>query len=244
MPGLIAYGVYIPDHRLKRFRDRDGAGRRRRQGHQSRGRLSTRTPRRWPSRRPGRRWPACRPAWRRNGCCSPPPARRTWTRPTPTSIHAALRLDPGALAVDVIGSVRSGVGALVLAAESPVPTLAVLSDVRTGLPGGADERDGGDAAAAFVFGRRTRRWRRSRRGHRHRGVPRPVAPARERRRPRVWEERFGEHAYLPLADAAFTDALKQAGHHSRRGRRAGGGGHPRPGGQGLRCRRGRGPGSR
>ena len=34
-----------------------------------------------------------------------------------------------------------------------MPTLAVLSDVRTGLPGGADEREGGDAAAAFVFGR-------------------------------------------------------------------------------------------
>ena len=28
---------------------------------------------------------------------------------------------------------------------------------------------------------------------------------------RVWEERFGEHAYGPLADAAFSDALKQAG---------------------------------
>src|SRR2546429_225546 len=28
---------------------------------------------------------------------------------------------------------------------------------------------------------------------------------------RVWEERFGEHAYVPLAEAAFTDALKQCG---------------------------------
>ena len=28
----------------------------------------------------------------------------------------------------------------------------MLSDIRTGLPGGADERDGGDGAAAFVFG--------------------------------------------------------------------------------------------
>src|SRR5207248_524681 len=28
---------------------------------------------------------------------------------------------------------------------------------------------------------------------------------------RVWEERFGEHVYGPLADAAFADALKQAG---------------------------------
>jgi uncharacterized OB-fold protein len=28
---------------------------------------------------------------------------------------------------------------------------------------------------------------------------------------RIWEERFGEHVYGPLADAAFADALKQAG---------------------------------
>ena len=26
----------------------------------------------------------------------------------------------------------------------------------------------------------------------------------------MWEERFGEHVYVPLADAAFADALKQA----------------------------------
>ena len=32
-----------------------------------------------------------------------------------------------------------------------------------------------------------------------------------RRGSRVWEERFGEHAYLPLADAGFAAALKQAG---------------------------------
>ena len=87
----------------------------------------------------------------------------------------------------------------------------MLSDVRTGLPGGADERDGGDGAAAFLFGDAASpiaevvaqasatgefldRWRL------------PGAPAS-----RVWEERFGEHAYAPLADAAFADALKQAG---------------------------------
>src|SRR6202011_5172515 len=69
-----------------------------------------------------------------------------------TAVHAALRLPADALAVDMAGAVRSGVGALVTAAQSPVPTLAVLSDIRTGLPGGADERDGGDGAAAFVFG--------------------------------------------------------------------------------------------
>ncbi|MGH8921953.1 MAG: 3-oxoacyl-[acyl-carrier-protein] synthase III C-terminal domain-containing protein, partial [Actinomycetes bacterium] len=126
-------------------------------------------------------------------------------------VHAALDLDPAALAVDVVGSVRSGVGALLLAAESSIPTLAVAADIRTGRPGGSDEREGGDAAAAFVFGDGADpvaelvaqasateefldRWRL------------PGAPAS-----RVWEERFGEHAYGPLADAAFAGALKEAG---------------------------------
>lgn len=129
-------------------------------------------------------------------------------------IHAGLALDPSALAVDMVGSVRSGAGALVFASEASMPTLAVLSDVRTGLPGGADEQDGGDGAAAFVFGPGSEgapviaeilgqasatgefldRWRL------------PGARAS-----RVWEERFGEHAYGPLADAAIADALKQAG---------------------------------
>ena len=69
-----------------------------------------------------------------------------------TTVHAALRLPADALAVDMAGAVRSGVGALVTAAASAVPTMAVLADIRTGRPGSADERDGGDGAAAFVFG--------------------------------------------------------------------------------------------
>src|SRR3954467_5449962 len=38
-----------------------------------------------------------------------------------TAVHAALRLAPEALAVDLVGAVRSGVGALVTASQSPVP---------------------------------------------------------------------------------------------------------------------------
>ncbi len=131
-----------------------------------------------------------------------------------TAVHATLRLPADALAVDMAGAVRSGVGALITAAQSAVPTMAVLADIRTGLPGSADERDGGDGAAAFVFagtdtglpvlaeiigqGCATAefldRWRA------------PGAAAS-----RVWEERFGEQVYGPLADAAMADALKQAG---------------------------------
>jgi 3-hydroxy-3-methylglutaryl CoA synthase len=131
-----------------------------------------------------------------------------------TAIHAALDLDTSAMAFDMLGSIRSGSGVIRAAADASRPTLAVLSDIRTGLPGGADERDGGDAAVAFLFasgdgehpvlaepigaGAATaeflERWR----------VPGDPAS-------RQWEERFGEHAYVPLAEVAITEALKQAG---------------------------------
>ncbi|MDX6286662.1 MAG: hypothetical protein QOG53_2147 [Frankiales bacterium] len=130
-----------------------------------------------------------------------------------TAIHAALNLADDVLAVDMGGSPRSGVGAFVAAAQSPVTTLAVTADIRTGLPGSADESNGGDGAAAFVFGPSDSsdpviaeltahastteefldRWR----------LPGAATS-------RGWEERFGEEAYVPLAEAAVADALKQA----------------------------------
>jgi hydroxymethylglutaryl-CoA synthase len=127
-----------------------------------------------------------------------------------SALHAALDLPDSAFAVDMLGSVRSAVGVLRAAADASRPTLAVLSDIRTGLPGGADERDGGDGAAAFLFGSGD-------------GVlAEPVATASvtgeflDRWRlpgddhSQVWEERFGEHMYAPLAEQAFASALKAA----------------------------------
>jgi 3-hydroxy-3-methylglutaryl CoA synthase/uncharacterized OB-fold protein len=131
-----------------------------------------------------------------------------------TAVHAALDLPTSAFAVDIVGSVRSAVGAMRAARDARGPALAVLSDIRTGLPGGSDERDGGDGAAAFVFADDAPdarvlaepiggasataefldRWR----------LPGESAS-------RVWEERFGEHAYVPLGEAALTEALKNAG---------------------------------
>src|SRR5271166_1564360 len=121
-----------------------------------------------------------------------------------TAVHAALRLPAEALAVDMAGAVRSGVGALITAAQSPVPAMAVLSDIRTGLPGSTDERDGGEGdgmpVLAEIVGQGSAtaefldRWR---------------APGAASSR--VWEERFGEQVYGPLAEAAISDALKQAG---------------------------------
>ena len=68
-----------------------------------------------------------------------------------TAIHAALGLDDSPWPSTCSGSIRSAAGALRAALDAGRPTLAVLSDVRTGLPGGADEREGGDAAVAFLL---------------------------------------------------------------------------------------------
>ncbi len=127
-----------------------------------------------------------------------------------TAVHAALGLDSTAFATDVAGSPRGGLGALRAAAASP-NGLAVLSDVRVGLPGSADERDGADGAAAFLFGSAEDaalvslghgsatgefldRWR----------LPQELTS-------RQWEERFGQDCYEPLIARAVADALAEAG---------------------------------
>jgi hydroxymethylglutaryl-CoA synthase len=210
MAGLIAYGAYVPYHRLERAAIGDALGTGGGKGARAVASYDEDTVSLGvEAARPALRMlpDGVRPARVLFATADPPYLDKT----NANTIHAALGLDPAALAIDMVGSVRSGAGALVLAAESPTTTLVVLSDVRTGLPGGGDERDGGDAAAAFVFadgvptlaeviGQAATtdefldRWRL------------PGEPAS-----RVWEERFGEHAYVPLAEAAFTDALKQAG---------------------------------
>jgi len=69
-----------------------------------------------------------------------------------TAVHAALDLQPGILAADLGATVRSGIVALLAAARDG--GLAVLADRRGGPVGGTDEREGADAAAAFLFGER------------------------------------------------------------------------------------------
>lgn len=125
-----------------------------------------------------------------------------------TAVHAALDLGQDGLAVDVAGSVRGATAAL--GAAIGTGGLAVLSDMRTGLPGSAEERRGADAAAALLFGdgepiaevlaeahltdEFLDRWR---------------APGE--RASRHWEERFGLEAYTPLIAAAVERVLSAAG---------------------------------
>ncbi len=127
-----------------------------------------------------------------------------------TAIHAALRLDASVPAFDAAGAARSGVAATWMAQAAG--GMAVLADVRTGRPGSADEAAGGDGAAALVFGD----------GSDGGPIAVPIGAASataefvDRWRvpgesySRQWEERFGEHAYLPVAHEAITAALKSA----------------------------------
>jgi hydroxymethylglutaryl-CoA synthase len=131
-----------------------------------------------------------------------------------TTVHAALGLGRACGSYDFAGSSRSAVGTLLQALGGATgagrTTLAVLSDLRTGLAGSPEERDSGDGAAAFVcapegavaelVGRGAAsdefldRWR----------VPGEADS-------HVWEERFGEEIYVPLAREAYAAALKDAG---------------------------------
>ncbi len=131
-----------------------------------------------------------------------------------TVVHAALRLDRDAPALDINGSTRSAAGALLAALRGRDDVLVVSSDTRTGLPTSADEREGGDGAAAILVGAST--------------ADRPVLAElighssvteefldRWRtpgdRRSKQWEERFGELHYVALGTEAWKLALGDAG---------------------------------
>lgn len=127
------------------------------------------------------------------------------------AIHAALGLPAHVPAYDVGGACRSIAGVVDLVQACARPALVVTADLRSGLPGSADEATGGDGAACLLFGggddalvevlasssvteEFLDRWR---------------TPGSDVAR--VWEDRFGESAYQPLSRAAFTDALDKAG---------------------------------
>jgi len=207
--GIVAYGAYLPHYRLGRAAIGSALG--------SGGGKGTRSVASYDEDTTSMGVEAARVALAAAPGAAPMGVYFATTAPAyldktnASTIHAALGLDTAALAVDMLGAVRSGIGALRAAVDASAPTLAVLADVRTGLPGGADERDGGDAAIAFLMGSGEQvvaelvaaasassefldRWRVPGESH-----------------SRVWEERFGEQAYVPLVEQAVADAVKQAG---------------------------------
>jgi hydroxymethylglutaryl-CoA synthase len=211
MRGIVAYGAYLPYWRLERKAIAEALG--------TAGGAGTRAVASYDEDTTSIGVEAARAALR--GASVTPQALYFATsapayldKTNATAIHAALDLPTSAFAVDVAGSVRGAVGAMRAARDARGPALAVLSDVRTGLPGGGDERDGGDGAAAFLFAED---------GADARVVAEPLGGASATaefldrwRLPgdaasRQWEERFGEHAYVPLGEAALAEALKQAG---------------------------------
>lgn len=208
MPGILSYGTYLPHRRLDRSEIAAVAG--------TGGGAGTRTVAAYDEDTTTLGVEAARLALRSAGTVD---VANLWfatvapaylDKTNANAIHAALRLDPGVVAADFGGAVRSGVAALRAALQLPQQTLVVTADVRTGLPGSADEANGGDAGSAVLVGEGdtiaelvgagsathefTDRWR----------LPGEV-------RSRVWEERFGETQYVPAGVEAWEAALKDAG---------------------------------
>lgn len=67
-----------------------------------------------------------------------------------SAVHAALGLPAEVLAADLCGTARSSIAGLLTSARGG--GLVVAADVRVGKPGSADEKTGGDGAAAVWFG--------------------------------------------------------------------------------------------
>ncbi|HEY7868121.1 MAG TPA: hydroxymethylglutaryl-CoA synthase, partial [Methylomirabilota bacterium] len=133
MNGIVGYGAYLPYFRLDRKTIGAALG-----GSAGRG---TRVVASYDEDTTSMGVEAARAALRGPG--RPAPAALYFATADPayldktnaTAIHAALGLDASAMAFDMLGSIRSAAGALRAAADAGRPTLAVLSDIRTGLPG-------------------------------------------------------------------------------------------------------------
>lgn len=128
------------------------------------------------------------------------------------AVHAALGLPAEMFCADFGGTGKSSMAAIRCAATSG--GVAVMSDVRTGRPGSADERSGGDGGAAFVFADRVDAGT---------GIARVLSTASSTlefldrwRDPgsiggNQWEERYGQEQYTPLIAEVQRRALAAAG---------------------------------
>ncbi len=210
MRGIIAYGSYLPYYRLQKGAITAALG--------TGGGRGTRSVASYDEDATSMAVEAARAtmASRPDGC---EPASISFATSTPpyldktnaTVIHAALNAPSHTFAGDVAGSPRSVNAALRFALEGSRPALIVASDVRTGRPGSSDEANTGDGAVGWLIGSPDdgpviAEWL---------GGASSTAEFLDRWRipgweySRVWEERFGEHAYLPLVTEATSAAFKE-----------------------------------
>ncbi|MFP5488634.1 MAG: OB-fold domain-containing protein [Acidimicrobiia bacterium] len=207
MRGIIGYGTYVPYHRLQRSAIADALG--------TGGGRGTRavasydedaTSMAVEASRNLVRSVATRPDTVLFATATPPYLDKT----NATVIHAALDLPSSVFAADVAGSARCFDAALRQAVDSSRPTLVAAADVRTGRPSSSDEANGGDAAVALLIGSADdgpviAEWVGGA-SSTHEFLDRWRLP--DWNHSRVWEERFGEHVYVPLAVEAVAAALK------------------------------------
>lgn len=212
MRGIISWGAYLPYRRLDRSTIAAVAG----QG----GGRGTRTVASFDEdpltmateagRLALRSVPAAHPRQLLFGTVSPAYADKT----NANVVHAALRLDHDSTAFDLGLSPRSALGGVLLGLSSGVQTLVTAADIRTGLPGSAEEANGGDAGAAILIGDDSaetpviaevlatasvttefvERWR----------TPGDV-------RTKTWDDKFSEVTYSPLGQKVWKEALAEAG---------------------------------
>lgn len=209
MRGIVAYGSYLPYNRLQKGAITAALG--------TRGGRGTRSVASYDedatsmaveaARTTMRRAPRITPSSIYFASSTPPYLDKT----NATVIHAALNLPSHVFAGDVGGAPRSVNAALRSALEGSQPTLVLASEVRSGRPGSSDEANTGDAAVCWLIGGPDdgpvlAEWL---------GGASSTAEFLDRWRlpgwdySRVWEERFGEHAYLPLVAEAATAAFKE-----------------------------------
>jgi 3-hydroxy-3-methylglutaryl CoA synthase/uncharacterized OB-fold protein len=130
------------------------------------------------------------------------------------TVHAACNLPASVSCLDVAGSTRAGLGALLAGVDLAAggrTALVCASDVVIGAPEGPRERAGGDAAVAFVL------------GDEGESIARLIGRASVSeevldvwQKPgmpfaRQWEDRFGANALLPLMQQAASEAIQAAG---------------------------------
>ena len=203
MAGITAYGSYVPYFRVKREAMGAGKGERAVAGHdEDAASMAVEAAR--DAVRGGREVDTLLFA-----TTSLPYAEKL----NAATLQGALDLSPTVRSLDVTGSSRAGLDALLVASDLAAAGRRVLvcaSDVVVGAPGGAREAQGADAAAAFVTG------------------PDDEALARilgqasattelldtwrlpEERFAKQWEERFGAEVLGPIAIDTVKRALRAA----------------------------------